>query len=786
MQEITIVTKIDNSSAITAQESLRKEIKNLKLELEGLDKTSNEYKKTLDLIAQKSNLYQEKMNSVKTTSSKFSDIAKNITNILKGLGKGFRDAASGIAIYAKAEANAKNNLDKISRASSLTNRVMNVKGSVDNSQEEALKKQAIAAEDANKALIANSNTQAGLATATSATNNAVAIQGNGLIANTTIVDENTIAEEGLNNQLIIGTGSFKEHLNEIKNDSVALAKLVEDKKTLLQWDNMVLKNNKEEIKDSQELIEGNKLLTKALVEMKKPKSSDLFGLKTEDFDRAIDKVSKRIPATAAFIKEQLKKSLDPTLGILTADIDKELNRLGESTKNAGKGIRTLAQENRDLSKSISETTNEIKKATSAQDTNNQNILKNAEKNAENAKTALKNAENTKTALIDDKKVKVDSATASGELQKRNTMLAFSMAQIVREAPVASMSMDMFFLAISNNLPMLFDQIKAMKAYNKTLVENGKAGEQVNIWKAIGKSLLSANSLMMIGVTLATMYGSEIIKWGKSLFENTKELERHKKALEEINDRTKFAGNIAKNAAQEIATLSLMYKQWNDIKGDNLIIRQKWFNAHKDTLSKTGKGYKDLKSLEKDWAVNGIKDYEKGIMKRAEATAAFNKLVELYDKKLRLEDPLRKIQLKTNQETYDLLRKQAKKELIDYFNYTEYTAEQELKRIGQGGTINMVSNPGAAAMWDFYDFVKAVRNSEVATVQSNKIILSTVDKQINAYSKLADVKEQPVNPVNTDKLENQLDKDRSNILDFTNNIEKVNEDWYSKSKETNDA
>ena len=60
------------------------------------------------------------------------------------------------------------------------------------------------------------------------------------------------------------------------------------------------------------------------------------------------------------------------------------------------------------------------------------------------------------------------------------MLAFSMAQIVREAPVAAMSMDMFFLAISNNLPMLFDQIKHMKAYNEALVEAGKSAEQVNI------------------------------------------------------------------------------------------------------------------------------------------------------------------------------------------------------------------------------------------------------------------------------------------------------------------
>ena len=618
MQEVTIVTKIDNSQAVNAQESLRKEIKNLKLELEGLDKTSNEYKKTLDLIAQKSNLYQEKMNSVKTTSSQFSDIAKNNTNILEGLGKGFRDAASGIEIYAKAEGNAKNNLDKISTASSLTNRVMNVKGSVDNSQEESLKKQAIAAEDANKALIANSNTQAGLATATSATNNAVAIQGNGLIANNTIVDENTIAEEGLNNQLIIGTGSFKEHLNEIKNDSAALAALVEIKKKLLQWDNIILENNNIQINDLQELIKGNKLLTQTLVEMKKSTSSDGVGgftINTEDFDKAINKVSKGIPTTAAFIKGQLNNSIDPTFGISLEAINDEITKLGESTKNAGKGISTFAQQNKELSKSISETKNEIKSATNAQDANNQNILK--------------NAGNAKTALIDDKKVKVDSATASGELEKRNTMLAFSMAQIVREAPVASMSMDMFFLAISNNLPMLNDQIKAMKKYNKALVENGKAGEQVNIWKAVGKSLLSFNSLMMIGVTLLTMYGAEIFKWGKSLFYNVEALEKHKKAVEEqIAQNKELATSIGDTASKNVASFNSMKKEWDSL-GGSITKQRSFIKEYKDELKVlfgegkiTLKQYSDYFGKFSDEVVNGYMLQAKA----AAYMAAYQKIV----------------------------------------------------------------------------------------------------------------------------------------------------------------
>ena len=37
-----------------------------------------------------------------------------------------------------------------------------------------------------------------------------------------------------------------------------------------------------------------------------------------------------------------------------------------------------------------------------------------------------------------------------------------------------MRADMFFLAISNNIPMLADQVTNMKNMNKELIANGKA------------------------------------------------------------------------------------------------------------------------------------------------------------------------------------------------------------------------------------------------------------------------------------------------------------------------
>lgn len=337
----------------------------------------------------------------------------------------------------------------------------------------------------------------------------------------------------------------------------------------------------------------------------------------------------------------------------------------------------------------------------------------------------------------------------GDYGKATAKLNFATAQIVRELPVAAMRADMFFLAISNNIPMLADQVTNMKNMNKELMAQGKIMEAVSIPKALIKSLLSWNSVMMIGVTLLTVFGGKIVEWTKKLFENSEEVERNKKKLKESAETQKYIADKAKNAAQELATLNLMYKQWTEIKSDNLDKRQNWFNAHKETLAKTGKGYKDLKSLEKDWAINGIKNYEEGIRKRAEASAAFNKLVELYEKRLRLTDKIREKDLIANQNYYNKLVDKQKKasDLI-----TQYAKENP-------SAAQSASIAYALATKEIEKYNEAIKEGTLATVESNDKAVAEIDKQILAYSKLADVKE-VTSPTEDKGLKPKQEKDYS--------------------------
>ena len=94
-------------------------------------------------------------------------------------------------------------------------------------------------------------------------------------------------------------------------------------------------------------------------------------------------------------------------------------------------------------------------------------------------------------------------------------LNMSVQQILREMPNAAMSMNTFFLAISNNIPMLVDEINRLREANKAAAADGKAG--VSIWKALSGAFFSWNTAISVGVTLLTVYGGKIVKWIGNLF-----------------------------------------------------------------------------------------------------------------------------------------------------------------------------------------------------------------------------------------------------------------------------
>ena len=126
----------------------------------------------------------------------------------------------------------------------------------------------------------------------------------------------------------------------------------------------------------------------------------------------------------------------------------------------------------------------------------------------------------------------------GNYAKGYNGLNMSVQQIVRELPSAAMGLNMFFLAISNNLPILTDEIKRAKAANEELKVSGQKG--IPVWKQVVSSLFSWQSALMVGITLLTVHGDKVWEWAKRIIVGESAAEKMKKTLIELNEKEKNA------------------------------------------------------------------------------------------------------------------------------------------------------------------------------------------------------------------------------------------------------
>lgn len=133
-------------------------------------------------------------------------------------------------------------------------------------------------------------------------------------------------------------------------------------------------------------------------------------------------------------------------------------------------------------------------------------------------------------------------------------LSFSIQQVARELPSLAISPQTFFLAISNNLPILADQLALIRQRVKELKAEGQSFTPV--WKQVIKSIISWQTLLVAGITVLTLYGKEITEWVGSLFKGEQAFDAAKQAAEQFH-ATMTEGAISAQA--EITKLDLLYR-----------------------------------------------------------------------------------------------------------------------------------------------------------------------------------------------------------------------------------
>lgn len=138
-------------------------------------------------------------------------------------------------------------------------------------------------------------------------------------------------------------------------------------------------------------------------------------------------------------------------------------------------------------------------------------------------------------------------------------LHMSIQQIAREMPSLAMGPQMFFLAISNNLPIFADEVKRARVEYDNLVKSGQKG--VPVWKQILSSLFSWQTALTTGIMLLVMYGDEIVDWVAGLFNARKAIDA---TAAEQRDLNAAMGEARASAARETAQLTLLYKMTQNI------------------------------------------------------------------------------------------------------------------------------------------------------------------------------------------------------------------------------
>lgn len=137
-------------------------------------------------------------------------------------------------------------------------------------------------------------------------------------------------------------------------------------------------------------------------------------------------------------------------------------------------------------------------------------------------------------------------------------LQVSVQQIGRELPSLAIGWNTFFLAISNNLPILADEIKKAKIQYE---EFKKAGiSSIPVWKQVVSSIFSWQTALVLAITVLSMYGKDIIEWVGNLFNAESATIRLTRAeLDLAEARRKGISDSAK----EIAQLEILYKKLSD-------------------------------------------------------------------------------------------------------------------------------------------------------------------------------------------------------------------------------
>ena len=208
----------------------------------------------------------------------------------------------------------------------------------------------------------------------------------------------------------------------------------------------------------------------------------------------------------------------------------------------------------------------------------------------------------------------------------------SMQQIARELPSLAMGPQMFFLAISNNIPMITDALSSAHQEYEALTKAGKKATPV--WKQVLSSLFSWQTALAALITLSVVYGKEIGGWVKSLFGVKDAALSAAKAQEKVNESFR---NSSSDVAEQVTLVRSLSERWKEL-GDNMADKKQFITENKKEFGKLGVEVGNVNDAE-NLLVDNTDVFIGAMILRAEAAAAFKLATEQTEKALKKQNEI---------------------------------------------------------------------------------------------------------------------------------------------------
>lgn len=186
----------------------------------------------------------------------------------------------------------------------------------------------------------------------------------------------------------------------------------------------------------------------------------------------------------------------------------------------------------------------------------------------------------------------------GDYKKGFDGLGNSVAQMTREFPAFTYSVQTGFLALSNNLPIFFDEIKRAKNEIKAMRAEGK--ETQSLLGRLAGSFFSFGTVLSVGITLLTVYGKEIGEFFSALFKGKQAMDQFTESQRLIGEALKASSGSFQQAVKDVSELRINI----DLAKQGLIDKEKIVKQYNESIGKVTGEVKNLDEAEQALVKNG--------------------------------------------------------------------------------------------------------------------------------------------------------------------------------------